>query len=187
MKPPECKGKAGARVDSYIKMSDIYKNVEKKPLEVKKERKVLMLALSTFLALILIALFVVQPLIQHARHIKFVSALSSSTEFSGRRGTASCTISGETFPLNSETVYEIYAKMTLSEAVEPCKEPEENPGEGILIDYGDMSSLRIYPWTFADGRNGIYVEYRNLELEHIFKSDWQRYKGLEHYFLQKKN
>lgn len=168
-------------------MSDIYKNVKKKPLEVKKERKVLMLALGTFLVLILIALFVVQPLIRHAKHIKFVSALSASTEFSGRRGTASCTINAVTFPLDSETLYEVYSKMIITEAVEPCKKPEENPGEGILIDYGDMSSLRIYPWTFADGRNGIYVEYRNLELEHIFKSDWQKYKSLEHYFLQKKN
>ncbi len=166
---------------------DIYEKIEKKPIKIKKERKVLILALATFLALILIGLFIIRPLIQHNRYIGFVSALSSSTEFSGRRLTASCTIKGETFPLDTETVYDIYKKMTRAEAVEQCRNPEANPGEGILIDYGNMSSMRIYPWVFNDGRNGVYVEYRNLEIEYIFKSDWHKYYQIEYFLLDTRN
>lgn len=117
----------------------------------------------------------------------YVSDLSQSTVTVNESGLLLADIDGETCTLSVDTVYGLYQKLTYSKQLRHSSDMPD--GDGITVEYGDGSVLRILytdidiaSWT----RNtGIFVSYTNPDGDEFsYITDRLQYDDLVSYLKE---
>ena len=162
-------------------MSDMYDKVREKPEKKKKNGAVFIVLAVAVVIIIVLGVTIFLPLTKRNDFWELVSAVSSDITEGTQDGSITCTYDGRTFPVDTDTAYDIYKQLLYREDVKMKVFPPK-PKEGIHMDFGNGSTLDIWPVVyknkgFADF-TGIGVLYTGKDgAKYSFETDHTGYAG----------
>jgi hypothetical protein len=128
--------------------------------------------------LVIVAIIISIPLLQHRKFTKFVSDFSTVTTRTETKNVVYCNYAGEDILLDAEQKMDIYRKLVFSEMKRRAVPTDEMAAEGMAVTYGILGTLILAPAEYK-GEEALYVEYHSENMDYTYLAPHLSYSTFE--------
>jgi hypothetical protein len=128
--------------------------------------------------LVIVAILISIPLLQHRQFTKFVSDFSNVTTRTETKNVVYCNYQGEDILLNAEQKIDIYRKLVFSEMKRRAASTDEMAEGGMTVTYGILGTLTLAPAEYK-GEEALYVEYHSENMDYVYLAPHLSYSVFE--------
>ena len=146
--------------------------------KVKKDKSIRPSVAIVTIFLIIVAIIIAIPLMQHRQFTKFVSDFSEITTRTETKNVVYCNYNGEDILLNAEQKMDIYRKLVFSEMKRRAVPTDEMAASGMTVTYGILGTLTLAPAEYK-GEEALYVEYHSENMDYIYLAPHLSYSTFE--------
>ncbi|MBR5641745.1 MAG: hypothetical protein IKW92_06415 [Firmicutes bacterium] len=144
----------------------------------KKDKSIRPSVATVTIFLVIVAILISIPLLQHRQFLKFVSDFSRVTTRTETKNVVYCNYEGEDILLNQEQKVDIYRKIVFSELKRRAEPSEEMAESGMTVTYGILATLTLAPAEYK-GEEALYVEYHSENMDYTYLAPHLSYSVFE--------
>lgn len=147
-------------------------------MKTKKDKSVRPHITIVVVFLVIVAILISIPLLQHRQFLKFMSDFSRVTTRTETKNVVYCNYEGEDILLDAEQKNDFYRKLVFSELKRRAIPTDEMATSGMTVTYGILATLTLAPAEY-NGEEALYVEYHSANMDYIYLAPHLNYNMFE--------